>query len=176
MMETRTSTPLSHTYNVPVHNRFSEFQQQWANCDQTPIGQNGQPGSHNTRANRPFSLLNSDDKLLRIFQQLGKYDDIYSNLQNLSSNLTRTTSQLDQVERRLNLHLEFTKLQLYHSIDDNARSRRNNIIFYGLADMRNENCLEVLTEFLSDWLDIDLERTHIQRVHRLGSLGRTVRG
>jgi hypothetical protein len=59
-MEKRTSTPLPHTYNVPVHYRFSEFELQ----------------SDTNWANRPFSSLNSDDKLLRIFQQLEKLDDL----------------------------------------------------------------------------------------------------
>jgi hypothetical protein len=118
---------------------------------------------HHKRALTLLEEINAEKQKLR------DRDDPIKFMPEVELNLTRTTSQLDQVERRLNLHyLEFTKLQLYHSIEDNARSRRNNLIFYGLADMRNENCLEVLTEFLSDWLGTDLERMYIQRVHRLG--------
>lgn len=60
----------------------------------------------------------------------------------------------------------------YHSIDTEARSRRNNLIFYGLADVRAENTYELLSQFCSDHLDFDLGDYFVQRVHRLGSLRR----
>lgn len=180
----RASTPLMQTFSVPVQNRYDAFQQQWMNCDQTPIkfssqksvqaqiSQNSHSMDRNSNVSvmtNSFSSLPLDDKLSMMYNQLGKLDNIDSTLMDLSSNLTQTAIRVDRVERKVDQHLLFTKQLVYHSIDDNARARRNNLIFYGLADLRNESCYDTLAQFLEDYMDIDLSKLYIQRVHRLGS-------
>ena len=56
-----------------------------------------------------------------------------------------------------NKHTQYLKKLACHSIDIEARSRRNNRIFYGLADLRDEDTYELLSQFLYDTMDIDLD-------------------
>ena len=56
----------------------------------------------------------------------------------------------------------------YRSIDLEARQRRNNLIFWGIPEVRNENCLTTVTDFLAENLDLDPDRICIQRAHRVG--------
>ena len=56
----------------------------------------------------------------------------------------------------------------YKSIDLEARQRRNNLLFWGIPEVRNEDCMAVLSEFLTDRLEIDAETICIQRAHRVG--------
>ena len=60
----------------------------------------------------------------------------------------------------------------YHSIDLEARSRRNNLIFYGLADCNGEDTVDMIRQFLSDHFDLDLDSLGYHRIHRLGSLAK----
>ena len=61
-------------------------------------------------------------------------------------------------------------------IDLEARSRRNNLLFFGVQEERDENAEKTLRKFLKERLDIQAE-PHIQRVHRLGRpLGSSVIG
>ena len=60
------------------------------------------------------------------------------------------------------------RLLEYKSIDIEARGRRNNLIFYGLAEFRNEDCSAVICQFINDNFDIDVNAAGIARVHRLG--------
>jgi hypothetical protein len=67
-----------------------------------------------------------------------------------------------------------TKVRLktfeYCSIDVEARSRRNNLIFRGIHEAQtSEDCYELTKAFLKDNLHIDPDSICIQRAHRLGA-------
>ena len=63
----------------------------------------------------------------------------------------------------------------YRSLDLEARSRRKNLIFRGLFEFRDENCVDRIYEFLYDMFGIAAERVVIERAHRLGPWKRAVR-
>lgn len=81
-------------------------------------------------------------------------------------------AKVDKLGRNIDNHMLYLKQLAYHAIDQSSRSRRNNLIFYGLADARNENIYEVMSDYMFDRLDIDLTKMCIQRIHRLGSISR----
>lgn len=56
----------------------------------------------------------------------------------------------------------------YRSVDLEARSRRKNLIFKGLFELRNEKCVDLVYGFLHDQLGLDPESVVIDRAHRLG--------
>ncbi|XP_053379989.1 uncharacterized protein LOC128548625 [Mercenaria mercenaria] len=58
----------------------------------------------------------------------------------------------------------------YHSIEQEARSRRNNIIFYGITENLRYSDKEVAYRFMESDLDIDTSEMCIKRAHRLGVL------
>ena len=64
----------------------------------------------------------------------------------------------------------FLKVLAYKSIDIEARSRRKNLVFHGLAESRSEDCYRVLRDFLWSEMSLDIEDLGIERLHRLGSL------
>jgi len=116
--------------------------------------------SHNTG---PFSALSLDDKLSQMFSKL-------ENLEAHSQHITNMASQINDTKAELNSHSTYLKKLAYHSIDQEARSRRNNLIFYGLADIQGENAVETIRQFLYDQFDLDLDTMGFQRIHRLGSI------
>ena len=63
------------------------------------------------------------------------------------------------------------KLLEYKSIDIEARSRRNNLLFRGLPEVRDEDCRKTTRDFLESKLDMD-ELPGIERAHRLGKFNR----
>ena len=61
------------------------------------------------------------------------------------------------------------KTLAYKSIDLEARSRRNNLILWGLAENVNENCFVVIRDFIKNELDLNADKMYLARAHRLGS-------
>jgi hypothetical protein len=178
------STPKSQnvTFAVETQNRFLPIQG-WDLCDQTPINlsQGPKKGGLDNSLNMPVQdvMNNSADvseKLSFIVNKLEKLDrndkDILSVTRNLTSNLCEAIQRVDCLEHAKSVSDIYFKMLAYHSIDLEARSRRSNLIFYGLADLDDENTYHVLTDFFSDYLDLDLSEFFIQRIHRLGSLSR----
>ena len=80
--------------------------------------------------------------------------------------------KIEVVENCGNIHARKIKMLSYRSIDLDARSRRNNLIFRGLADMPSENCAELIADFLELELEMIITSSQIARAHRLGSLMR----
>ena len=75
--------------------------------------------------------------------------------------------RVDSVERVLRSNTDRIKLLEYRSIDIEARSRRRNILFKGIAENRRENCFEVVRDFIHGRLNIDRDM-YLERAHRLG--------
>ena len=51
---------------------------------------------------------------------------------------------------------------------DEARSRRNNLIFWGLSENYGENCFAIIREHISHHLGLDAGNMYLARAHRLG--------
>ena len=63
------------------------------------------------------------------------------------------------------------KLLEYKSIDIEARSRCNNLLFRGFPESRDEKCTRVILKFLEEKMGVD-EPPVIERAHRLGRFNR----
>lgn len=108
-----------------------------------------------------FKSLDIDDKLTSMFVCLQE--------------VKSTNQRLLKAEQTVHEIREFTlqnkaciETLAYKSIDMEARQRRNNLLFWGIPEVRNEDCMAVLSEFLTDRLEIDAETICIQRAHRVG--------
>lgn len=137
------STPIQHGQNIQVRWNAATVSQNASN----------------------FSALSLDDKLSIMFAKL-------ENLETNGHHLTNMASQLNHTTAELGNHTSYLKKLAYHSIDQEARSRRNNLIFYGLADCRGEDVIDTMSQFLSDFFDLDLNSMGFQRIHRLGSIAK----
>ena len=130
-----------------------------------------------------FASLSIDDKLLHMNDKLFRMDSKLENVeqsnksietivQGLSTGLSTTNEQVETVRRRTDYHEQCLKSLAYKSIDLEARSRRNNLLFHGLAESPNEDVYHKLSDFMWTEMCLDIEDFHVERIHRLGSLRR----
>ncbi|XP_053390873.1 uncharacterized protein LOC128553721 [Mercenaria mercenaria] len=65
------------------------------------------------------------------------------------------------------------KILQYKSIDQEARSRRNNLIFRGIPEvLMNEKSEYVVARFIEENLDTDVSELSVDSVHRIGAPAR----
>ena len=69
-------------------------------------------------------------------------------------------------------HADRIRLLEYKSIDLEARSRRNNLLFYGHPESRNEDCKETIRNHIRELFEIDITDSAICRAHRIGRFDR----
>ena len=67
---------------------------------------------------------------------------------------------------------ERIKMLEYKSIDLEARSRRNILLFRGLMEARNEDCRALVCQFICDQFDIIVDELKVSRAHRIGRYNR----
>ena len=110
-----------------------------------------------------FKNMPTDDKLVSLFEVMTSgFGSVNSRVQDVEDNVHELMSSSAQVERRL-------KLVEYRSLDQEARSRRNNLIFRGhLEIVGHDDCVGVINRFLAE--KFEMHNVNIQRAHRLGSL------
>ena len=128
-----------------------------------------------------FVKLSQDDKLICLFNNLNrnyeKLNEIESTQKKCSEDTQYVNKRVDsmcqrtgRVEKFIDTHTSKLKLLAYKSIDLEARSRRNNIIFWGITEKSEIDCKTLILNFIEDELDLDTSNVYIERAHRLGSL------
>ena len=119
-----------------------------------------------------FICSSSDDKLNLIFQELrsirGNQEQTNNGMLNFQENFLQIHQKLEQVVNVTNRNTDLLKTLAYKSIDQEARSRRNNLIFWGISENYEENCFSLIREFIKNHLDLDTDRMYLARAHRLG--------
>ena len=89
-----------------------------------------------------FKAMPVDDKLVSMF-------DMNKRAQNIEQNMEAILVQNDETNRRMK-YLE------YKSIDLESRNRRNNLIFWGLPEVLNDEiCKDIVKIFISDHLHME---------------------
>ena len=78
-------------------------------------------------------------------------------------------SRLDALESKLSQVSLTMKDLRWKTIDYESRMRRNNLIFYGIKEEKDEDCIERIEHFLRTELKIS-KPVAIQRAHRMGKL------
>ena len=105
----------------------------------------------------------TDDKLVSLFEiMISGFGSMNSRVHDIEDGVHALISASAQSERRL-------KLLEYRSIDQEARSRRNNLIFRRhLEIVGHDDCEGIIERFPAD--RFEMHDVTIQRAHRLGSL------
>ena len=114
------------------------------------------------------SHLSLDDKLCHMLDKLNNLELSQRAIESISNHVTQTSSKVEHVNMHMNIHEHFFRLLAFKSIEIEARTRRKNVIFHGLAEGKNEKCLDVLREFLWNEMGQDADDFYIGWVHRLG--------
>lgn len=104
-----------------------------------------------------FAALSLDDKLLHMYEKLNSLEQTNKSIESIAHCVTQTSSKVDHMNMRVDNHEQFLKLLAYKSIDIEARSRRRNLLFHGLAEHRNENCAAIVRDFLWDEMGLDAD-------------------
>ena len=116
-----------------------------------------------------FSSMNSEEKLNALFTKMTNVEQSQNACnRRLSAIIETAHNKVKRLEEHSSKHDEQLKILTYKSIDIEARSRRNNLIFHGLADVVNENSKDIVNQFLANELEIDPLWAPIDRAHRLG--------
>ena len=89
-------------------------------------------------------------------------------IQNKMDRLASMNSRLCNAETVIRSHDDCFKLLEYKSIDNEARNRRNDLLFKGIAEERGENCFRQVEKVLDENLNI----TTTTYMHRANGLGR----
>ena len=116
-----------------------------------------------------FCKMSPDQKLIALFTKLSTTEN---KVNSLSSVMSPVYEKVDILEDCVNIHARKLKMLSYRSLDLEARSRRNNLVFRGLCDVQNENCTGMIIDFLLEEMQIEITSNDIVRAHRLGSLQR----
>ena len=157
------------SYNIPVKNRF---------CVLTPdkMAANSENRSSGGNVDREVFLSSTvDDKLVAIFDELlfirNEQVDCSRGMLNLRKSVENVSEKLGQVVDVTNQQSDFLRQIAYKSIDTEARSRRNNLIFRGFTEHSGENCYQIILEFLANQFDLDRRHVTSQGHIDLGSVG-----
>ena len=118
-----------------------------------------------------FDNMGTDEKLSQIFNTLRCNQQKITHVEQKIDSINRLNGRIQRVETVVSSYNDRLKLLEYKSIDIEARSRRNNLLFRGIPESRNEDCKRVILNILEDKLGVD-EPPVIERVHRLGRYNR----
>ena len=157
-------------YSMGIHDTMddrSDMEVQWIPVQNKRKRFN--TGSTGTGMGPNFSTLSLDEKLLHMFEKLQNMEQSNQTIAQFSQNMNNVQCKVGHIENRMTDHDLFLKVLAYKSIDIEARTRRCNLIFHGLAEFKNERLTDILRDFLWDEMGIDCDDLFIDRVHRLGS-------
>lgn len=119
-----------------------------------------------------FTNSSSENKLNMIFNELQQIrlsqETANRGMRTFQNYYASMNEKLGHVVDVTNTNTSVLKTLAYKSIDMEARSRRNNLIFWGFFETPNENCFSIIREFIADNLDLDPRRMYLTRAHRLG--------
>ena len=111
-----------------------------------------------------FSEMNIEHELTCLFDLISSNNPLNHKFECLNQNFIRSQAIHDITETRL-------KLLEYKSIDMEARSIRNNLIFSGHHESKsggNEDPLRIIREFINNKLNMDSARVGIVEARRIG--------
>ena len=113
---------------------------------------------------KEYNEMSTNDKLTVMFKQMKYIGQKVDDSLLLHSKVHNIESCLSDYDKRL-------KVFEYKSIDLKSRSRRNNLIFNGIPESRDENCSTCIVQFLLEHLQIE-NCPQIPRAHRFGRFKR----
>jgi hypothetical protein len=117
-----------------------------------------------------FKDLSIDDKLIQMWSKLITMDELKESVHSLKATVETTVSDMREIKHDIKeFDLKLKTLE-YKAIDSEARSRRNNLLFWGVPETNNsEDCEESVLNIVRGKLEMDSEKcVVIQRAHRVG--------
>lgn len=161
-------------YSVNVQNNFAPFQTDMDGCPEGnfTLVQNKRKSNHKLTDPNTFSQTSVDEKFTIIYNDLQEIKERQANtnkgMDMIQNYLHRTRSDVVNVVKATNRSIDMMHLLAYKSIDIEARSRRNNLIFRNLTMKKGDSCFEIVRQFLDKELDLDGDNVYLERAHPFG--------
>ena len=119
-----------------------------------------------TNAKKMSNLQNEMGMLRSEHHQ--KIEGLVSDLKDHSREVRGTKDQLRVLTDEV-AQLKSEKIRVQNKLIDNeARSRRNNLLFFGIPEDSNEQVEDMITNFIKDKMKVTAPPSSIKRAHRLG--------
>ena len=130
--------------------------------------------TRDTDTDTDFDTLSSDAKLSMILAKVSLNEGKVERIEHMLSSVVRKQKRISEIETVIRSHDDRLRMLEYKSLDVEARSRRNNLLIYGIAERRGENCVDRILGFLENDLGLEtMDGTWIERAHRLGRYDKT---
>lgn len=163
--------PVHSEGQLPVYNRFDALNPLHGSGISINTNPNTQVNTGVTNISRvDFERSSLDNKMVHLFDELRYIQHEQVNcsrgMLHFHQNLSAVNEKMGQVVQMSNAQLALMKTLAYKSIDQDARSRRNNLVFRGIAENFGENCLQLIYDFLRNRPNIAGD-VYIDRAHRI---------
>ena len=143
-------------YNVSTENRFmAAYKDDMAREGYQFFDRNKRKRTNTGQSDSDrsvFQLFGTEDKLNVIYEELQSIrmmqQQTNRGMSNFQNSFRCMGESLNCVIQSTNKNTDMLKTLAYKSIDLEARSRRNNLIFWGLAENVRENCFAVIRDFI----------------------------
>lgn len=161
-------------FSVPTENSFMALSDGEMACDdfQTVKRKRNNTDESYIDNRSQFVSCTTDDKLNLIFDELRyireNQEQANKGMRSFQNGFRFMSDKIGEVIEVTNRNTSVLKTLAYKSIDIEARSRRNNLIFWGLSENYNENCFAIIRDFIIHHLDLDANNMYLSRAHRLG--------
>lgn len=161
-------------YNITVHNRYSNLSAREIDTMDTgeKSGEKSGENSSEVLTRNEFICSTMDEKMNMMFDELRsiRQEQMSCSKGNvlIQRSLEQVNNKLDQTILVTNDQTTLMKTLAYKSIDIEARSRRNNLVFRGFAENAGENCTDILLTCFENRLGIARDEVSINRAHRVG--------
>lgn len=119
-----------------------------------------------------YTSLPEGEKLNMILSKVTLNEARFRKLEKNFDKIGLQHKHIEKLDTVVVSHGDRIRLLEYKSIDLEARSRRNNLLFYGHQESRYEDCKEVICRHIRDQFDIDVAESAICRAHRIGRFDR----
>ena len=110
-----------------------------------------------------------DQILVKLNDHDRKIDEMSVKLDKNSRELTATKETVKKVETKLKATESKMRDMEWRIVDQEARSRRNNLLFFGVPEKEREVCSDVIHDIIKTDLKMGNKLFPIQRAHRLGA-------
>ena len=181
MREVEIENDRAFDFNVDVRNRY-EMNSGWGHGDFQVVDRASKrkrirTGSSSSITPAHFYNLTTDDKLSALFDLMTNVqltqNRAFSEIQSIKYSISGAYDKAEHVGKRVDVHARKLRMLSYKSIDLEARSRRNNLVFWGITENVKRGCEDLILDFLTHEMRIDTGGMVIDRAHRLGVVNNT---
>lgn len=118
---------------------------------------------------KSFFKKESDSVLRKVKSQIDNHDDFINKLQNDSKkneeDYGKAASKIESFGEMIHDRMMFFENKL---LDQEARSRRDNVVVFGIKEEEKEDCKVKMRELFKKECKVEKEYINIHRAHRLG--------